>query len=355
MMKKLTVYFYLLAVILSSFSFIHPQQVRPVRDNVGYCWQGGQFDLFIKWLDENSSGDEFVSENLVAGISPHDDYLYAGKVYYPLFKLIKCKEVVIFGVTHGTVRREINDPKNILILDEFDKWKGPYGNVEISPLREIIKQKLNQEYYIVSNKAHTIEHSIEGLIPFLQHYNRDVKITPVMVTGMPFEKMDTLSDALADIIAGYIKENNLKLGKDIFFLISNDANHYGEDFDNQPYGLDAEAHRLAVENDRKIAKENFNGRISKDKIKILSGELWPEAGVTANCPLWCGRYPLVFGLLTIDKIAKDAGRKINSKLFIYSDTWTEGVLPFKKSNMGITAPYSLKHWVGFFSAGIYIK
>jgi len=354
-MAQKTTYIYLFAVILFSFISIYPQGIRPVRDDVGYCWQGDWFDLFIKWLDENCPDDNFESENLIAGISPHDDYLYAGKVYYPLYELIDAKEVVIFGVTHGTVRREINDPKNVIILDEFDKWKGPYVDVEISPLRVIIKQKLNPQDYMVSNLAQSIEHSIEGTIPFLQHYNRDIKITSIMVTGMAFEKMDSLSTDLAGIISAYIKENNLKLGKDIFFLISNDANHYGEDFDNQPYGLDEDAHTTATDNDKRIAAENFNGPVTKDKIKNLSFELWPEAGVNTNCPLWCGRYPAVFGLLTINKIVTTTGKKMTGKVLKYSDTWTEGVLPVKGTKMGITAPYSFRHWVGFLSAGFYLE
>ncbi len=343
-------------------NLIFSQTTRPVRDNVGYCWNAKQFDKFISWLDQNCTDDNpayrtgrFNSENLVAGISPHDDYLYAGKIYYPLYKLIHAKEVVIFGVTHGTVRKAMNDPGNVLIFDEFDKWQGPYSDIEVSPLREVIKHKLDQQYYIVSNKAQSLEHSIEGLIPFLQHYNRDVKITPIMVTGMPFERMDSLSEKLAEIISGYIKENNLKLGKDIFFLISNDANHYGEDFDNQPYGLDENAHTKATDNDKRIANESFNGLLTNEKIKNFSDELWPEAGVTKNCPLWCGRYPIVFGLLTVNKIVNENGKSVNGKVFKYSDTMTGGVLPFKDSEMGITAPYSYHHWVGFLSAGFYLN
>ena len=46
---------------------------------------------------------------------------------------------------------------------------------------------------------------------------------------------------------------------------------------------------------------------------------------------------------------------MTGKLFRYSDTYSEGVLPLKKAGFGITAPYSLKHWVGFFSAGFYLE
>jgi AmmeMemoRadiSam system protein B len=354
-MKKIAKYSCLLTFILSSFGLVYPQEVRPVRDDIGYCWQSDRFDLFVEWLDENCPDEKFKSENLIAGISPHDDYLYAGKVYYPLYKLINAKEVVIFGVTHGTVRKEINDPKNILIFDEFEKWKGPYSDAAISPLREIIKQKLESEYYMVSNKAHSLEHSIEGLIPFLQHYNRDVKITPIMVTAMSFEKMDSLSDELANIISEYVKENNLKLGKDIFFLFSNDANHYGEDFDNHPYGLNEEAHNVAVANDKRIADQIFNGTVTKNRIQKLSDELWSEAGIKQDCPLWCGRYSVVFGLFTVSKVVNENGKKLSGKVLRYSDTWTGGVLPVKGTSMGITAPYSLKHWVGFLSAGFYME
>lgn len=353
-MKTVTKIFCLVLLTTLNAVTTFSQEVRPVRDDVGYCWQADKFNLFIKWLNQNCTDDKYNSENLVAGISPHDDYLYAGKIYYPLFKLIHTKEVVIFGVTHGTVRKEINDPKNIIILDEFDKWKGPYKNVEISPLRDKIRQQLNPDYLIVSNKAQSLEHSIEGLIPFLQHYNRDVKITPIMVTAMPFERMDSIGVQLAEIISNYIKENNLKLGKDIFFLFSNDANHYGEDFENQPYGLNEMAHAVATANDIRIADQTLKGTINKDGIKKLSNELWPEAGVSKECPLWCGRYAVVFGLLTVKTVADISGKKLSGKVFKYSDTWTEGVLPVKGTMMGITAPYSLRHWVGFFSAGFYL-
>ena len=152
-----------------------------------------------------------------------------------------------------------------------------------------------------------------------------------------------------------MEKNNLIPGKDIFFIFSNDANHYGEDFDNAPYGMNEEAHRIATGNDKRIADNTFNGTVSREKIISLSEELWPEAGVNKNCPLWCGRYRVVFGLLTVNKLAIDTGKNLNGEVYKYSDTWTGGVLPVKGTDMGITAPYSLRHWVGFFSAGFYLK
>ena len=183
------------------------QEIRPIRDNVGFCWDAYEMDSLINYLSHNYKGEQFSPENLVAAISPHDDYLYAGRVYYPLYKILRTREVVIFGVTHGTVRKAMNDPKNILIFDDYKFWQGPYKNVEVSPLRDFIKDHLNKDYFITSDKAQDIEHSIEALIPFLQHYNRDIKITPIMVTAMPYERMEKISGELSEIIIDYIKQN----------------------------------------------------------------------------------------------------------------------------------------------------
>lgn len=347
-------FFLLLALI--SFEFTHAQSVRPVRDSVGFCWNGEEMTRFMKFLERREDSKKVVTQNMIGAISVHDDYLYAGSVYYPLFKNIHAKEVVIFGVTHGTVRKEIGSLQNILILDEYDEWKGVYSNVGISPLRELIKAKLDKESFVVSNKAHSIEHSIEALIPFLQYYNRSVKITPIMVTQMPAEKMNELSIKLGEIIAAYVKENKLVLGKDIFFLLSNDANHYGEDFNNSPYGLDLNAHKAATNNDKRIIESCLETEINPAAIKNLAFEIIPDVKASKVIPLWCGRYPVTLGLLTIDNLVKQISEnKIRGKLFKYSDTLTEKVLPFEKTSMGLTAVFSPKHWCGWFTLGLYLN
>ena len=337
-----------------SWSFIcFGQEVRPVRDDIGFCWQRPQMQRLMRLL---APGGRLATRGLVAGISPHDDFLYAGRVYYPLFKNLRTKEAVIFGVTHAAVRKEIGDPHGILILDEFRAWAGLSGETGISPLREWIKSRLGKDDFIVSNKAHSLEHSIEALVPFLQYFNPGIKITPIMVTGMPFEKMDELSERLAEVLAGYIRENRLQPGKDIFFLISADANHYGRDFNNIPFGEDENAHIQGTGQDRSIAKAVIDGTLDKGKIQKLTQELWGDTFLDYRTTYWCGKYDIPFGLLAISKtIRKVTGRNLRGKLLRYSDTYSDGVLPLKKAGIGITAPYSLKHWVGFFSAGFSLE
>jgi AmmeMemoRadiSam system protein B len=344
----------LIFIFLAGTFILCGQEVRPVKDDVGFCWQRPQMKRLMEYLAANDRQD-FPVRNLVAGISPHDDYLYAGRMYYPLFKKLHTREAVIFGVTHGTVRKETGDPQNILILDEYSSWLGLSGEVKISPLRELLKKQLPKDDYLISNKAHALEHSIEALVPFLQYNNPDVKITPIMVTAMPFARMEELAERLSTILAAYIKENNLQPGRDIFFLISADANHYGLDFNNIPFGEDEKAHQQGTKQDQRFAQAAFSGSLSDKKIQDLTKELWGATYKDYRNTYWCGKYDIPFGLLAISKTMQKAfKRELTGKVLRYSDTYSEGVIPLKKAGFGITAPFSLKHWVGFLSAGFYL-
>ncbi len=329
------------------------EKIRPVRDDVGFCWNARSMKILVDYLASQEK-EKFESRGLVAAISPHDDYLYAGRLYYPLFSSIRTKEAVIFGVTHGTVRNEIKGLDSVLILDEFDRWPGVLKPVEISPLREYIKAHLQPECFVVNNRAHEIEHSIEALVPFLQYFNPEVKITPIMVAPMPLEKMKEIAEALAAVISAYIKEHNLMPGKDIFFLISADGNHYGKDFNNLAFGEGQEAWEKGLAFDRKLIDSFLTGPVTDQKIAGLTGELWGETYLDYKSSYWCGKYSIPFGLLATSRIIlKTTGKSITGRLFRYSDTYSEGVLPLKKIGLGTTAPFSLRHWVSFCSIGYY--
>ncbi len=326
------------------------QDIRPVRDDIGFCWQRPQMERLLHLLEESEPQAPGM-EGVAAAISPHDDYLYAGRVYYPLFRNLRAREAVIFGVTHGTVRKEIGDPQGILILDEFPAWDGLGGPVALSPLREKIKKELPSRDFVVSNRAHALEHSIEALLPWLQHFNPGIRITPVMVTAMPFERMEELAGRLAAVVAAYLQENSLRLGQDVVLLISADANHYGRDFANAPYGEDEAAHARGVAEDRRIAGWLAEGPLNREKVRQLTKELWGASHLDYGVSHWCGKYDVPFGLLAALETARRAGgRGLSGKLLRYADTYSQGVLPLRQPGFGITAPFSPKHWVGFFSS-----
>ena len=210
--------------------------------------------------------------------------------------------------------------------------------------------------FIVSDRAHELEHSIEALLPFLQYYNPDVKITPVMVAPMPYARMEEVAAKLAAVIAGYIKDNGLVPGKDIAFLISSDGNHYGKDFDNSPFGEGVGAWEKATALDRRLIASYLTGPMDASKVEGLTKELWGETYIDYRNTYWCGKYSVPFGLLAAEKIiAQTMGKQLSGTLFRYSDTYSEGVLPLTRTGMGTTAPFSLRHWVSFCSIGYYVE
>jgi len=354
MMKTMTKAFTGFAAAALMVTMLAAQDTRPIRDDVGFCWNPAAMKTLVDYLEKQEK-ESFEAEGLVAAIAPHDDYLYAGRVDYPLFKILRAKEVVIFGVTHATVRKEIGDPHNILILDEFKTWPGLGGTTAISGLREYLKARLDVSLYTVNNKSQTIEHSIEAEVPWLQVFNPDVRITPIMVTGMPFDKMDEVSTKLAETIAAYMKDKSLVPGKDIFFLISADGNHYGQDFNNSPFGEGEMAWATARALDQRLIRDYLTGVMDKGKVEGLTKKLWGATYLDYGNTYWCGKYSIPFGLLAIQKIiASTTGKNISGLLFRYSDTYSEGALPLTKTGMGTTAPFSLRHWVSFSSIGYYL-
>jgi len=355
-MRKKTYIVILLSFLYFSLSIFGDDGIRDIRDNTGYFWNKVQMARLINYLKKQDKKDN-LKKKMIAGISPHDDYLYAAKVYYKLFKNIKAKEVVIFGVTHSAPRKSLNNKDGFLIFDDFKNWKGILKPIEISPLREELIKNLPKADYIINKQAHMLEHSIEGMLPFLQYYNKDIKITPIMVTGMEFEKMKKVSSNLSLIISKYIKKNKLTLGKDIFFLISSDSNHYGKDFNNTIFGTGEKAHTDAVKFDIKTVKKYLTGLISEVNIFGLTRRLWGKTYKDSGKTLWCGRYSIPFGMLTVLNIKDKLFPKkiLNGQLLKYSDSYSNGVIPLKKTGYGITAPFSLEHWVGYFSAGFYIE
>ncbi len=338
----------LLAVWMVFLPSALSQNVRPVRDNVGFCWQASEMDSLMGYLSRQGGMRPIIEGNVIGGISPHDDYLYAARVYYPLYTMMKAREVIIIGVTHGTVRKEIGDPHGLLLFDDYDSWVGPYGPVKISPLRSFILQRLDTSDWRINRKAQELEHSIEALVPFLQYYRRDVSIVPIMVTGMPLERMSRIAGSLATIVAEYIKERHLVLGKDLAVLISSDANHYGKDFDNAPFGEDANAHAKGIVLDREIIVNALNGTLDERKVRHFTEYVWGSTYMEPGKSLWCGKYSIPFGSLFVMKLASaETHGGVSAVPLLYSDTWTEKVLPLYNTSMGTTAPFSLKHWVGW--------
>ncbi len=108
--------------------------------------------------------------------------------------------------------------------------------------------------------------------------------------------------------------------------------------------------------EKRLIRTYLAGVVDSAKIEGLTKELCGKTYLDYRNTYWCGKYSIPFGLLATEKImALTTDKKIHGRLFRFSETYSEGVLPLKKMGMGTTAPFSLRHWVSFFSIGYYLE
>jgi len=144
-----------------------------------------------------------------AVIVPHAGLVYSGRLAYEgISQLDKnLKNIFIFAPAHRV-------PFEGLALTSYDKWKTPFGEIEIN---QTISKELSQKFGAkINDDALAPEHAIEVEIPFLQICFKDVKIIPVLMGKVS-------PDEVNKIISYYYKDKNNG------FIISSDLSHYQPD------------------------------------------------------------------------------------------------------------------------------
>jgi AmmeMemoRadiSam system protein B len=360
MFLKKSIFFLFLLLSLQTLAQI---KLRGFADTIGFAHLAYQTDSIMNRI-EREQGTQIttilktkkIKENdawpLV--IAPHDDYTYVGYLYPLALKNIKAKTVIIFGVAHKAAKLNV---ENNLVFDSFTHWHGPYGNVKVSALRASIIKNLPKNIYEVNDSLQTIEHSVEAEIPFLQYYNRDVEIISILVPYMSFDRMNELAQPLAEAIGKVMKEKKLSWGKDIALVISTDAVHYGdEDWQGRNfafYGADSTGYTKAVEHEHKIMEDCFKDELTSDKIKLFTEYTLKKENYKEYKWTWCGRYSVPLGLLTGFYLQKKITTKpLQGTILGYSNSLDHAHIKVDDLHgMGITAPASIRHWVGYAAVG----
>ncbi len=357
-MKK---FIFLSLMVSLVFTFLFAQVRYPV-DRVGFCYKSFQIEKIIakaKQLEDANLNkklkDYGLPENVrwIYGICPHDDHLYAGRVYYNVLRNLRAKTIVIFGVTHSARRKHLTKK---LIFGTFPYYYGVYGNIKISPLREEIEKKLGKDYYVVNNDVVKGEHSIEALLPFIQYYNRNVEIVPIYIPVLSYNDLITSTKKLSQVFTEIIKKKGLKLGEDIAFVTSSDSVHYGDwDWGKHhyaPYGCCYYGHERAVKDDLYISQNILSGNISDDNIKRFTNMVWSNKVDWPYKITWCGCFSVPYGLRCVNLIKKNlTGKPLKGYFLRYGDSYTFGKLLDENIGIGLTAICNLHHWVGYTAIG----
>lgn len=322
--------------------------IRPPLDSIGFAVTESQMDIVISRLDMDSLPS--FTEPWKVVISPHDDYQYVNNIYPALLKNVRAGTVILFGVAHRAAELGLEDS---LVFDNFDNWSGPYGNVKVSELRKEIINNLEPGIYTVNDSMHRIEHSLESMIPFLQYFNRNVEIVPILVPYMSPERMKIVGNELAAAIEKVTTERSLNFGSDISIVITSDAVHYGnEEWGGKDYawfGCDDAGNQKAIDREYEIIENCLTGELTEERIALFSSYTLSMDNYREYKWSWCGRYSIPVGLYTalyMENIDLPEG-----KLVAYSTSILNDHVDFRDIGMGITAIATDCHWVGYPAIG----
>lgn len=336
-------------------------RVRARLDTVGYAHTSKQMDSLMARIDrlyQRERQNIFFVQNIDTNmtwklvICPHDDYSYAGDIYPYVLKNLSTPLIIIFGVAHKARQFKV---ENQIVFDSFTEWEGIYQNIPTSPLREDILNELPKEYYQTNDSLHSAEHSVEALLPFLEYYQRDIEILPILIPAMNFSRMEEISLALVKVFTKVINKRHLRWGKDFSFAISNDCVHYG-DQDWQvgfaPFGADTASYRAATNFDMNIISECLIDQLDPQRIRRFFEYTVNKDDYKEYAWTWCGRYSVPFGLMFSYHLQKNTSSPLLiGKMMRYSTSIAHSSIPVSDLNMGVTAPANIRHWVGYAAIG----
>ncbi|WP_419778647.1 AmmeMemoRadiSam system protein B [Maridesulfovibrio sp.] len=108
-------------------------------------------------------------------------------------------------------------------LSVWDKgsWEFPGGKLDVD--EELAAKLVNSGGGFVSNEAaHSREHSLEVIVPFLHRLNPDMKIVPVCVSEASPSGLRKAGEAIAEIIQNHSEPVSMVVSSDMSHFISAD-------------------------------------------------------------------------------------------------------------------------------------
>ena len=341
----------------------NPLKRRGLADVVGFAHLAQQMEAIVQRIaaQDGAKLEDLLERNGVSAsdrwrmaIAPHDDYAYAGYLYPLVLRNVKARTVIVFGVAHKARQLGLEDQ---LIFESFRRWSGPYSDVEISPLRERLMRMLPEHAWRVSDEMHEIEHSVEAKIPFLQHYNRSVAIVPILVPCMSYARMNELALPLANAISAIMTDEGLEWGRELALVSSTDAVHYGDqgwgDRDFAFYGCSPEGYAAALDHEQRIMSDCLAGELQPDRIERFTRYTLADHDHREYKWTWCGRYSVPFGLLVAWHLQQlRRAPLLHGTILDYATSLDDQRIEVADlDGMGVTAPATMRHWVGYAAVG----
>jgi AmmeMemoRadiSam system protein B len=144
---------------------------------------------------------EVEKYNTFGVICPHAGYIYSGLTAAKVLRSIKSipELVIILSPNHTGMGEDIS-------IHPAEAWETPIGEVKVSTeASNFIVDKSSANFDV---HAHTSEHSLEVILPFLKVLNSKLKIVPITVKPLEFSRIEKLSNSIASILKDYYDKHN---------------------------------------------------------------------------------------------------------------------------------------------------
>jgi AmmeMemoRadiSam system protein B len=149
-----------------------------------------------------------------ACLVPHAGYVYSGHVAGAvLARIVLPRRIIVLGVRHYPR----GEPAAIL---SGGAWRTPLGDARIDEeLADALKKAcpLLRE----DSVAHSMEHSLEVQLPFLQALTPEFAFVPVALGTVRYESLVEVGEAIGRVLA--------KSNGGVLLLTTSDLNHYEDD------------------------------------------------------------------------------------------------------------------------------
>jgi AmmeMemoRadiSam system protein B len=140
--------------------------------------------------------------------------MYSGHVAGAVFGALEVPELcIVLCPNHTGVGRPL------AIMSE-GSWETALGNV---PIDAAFSTSLKERCPLLEedSSAHRTEHAAEVELPFLKVSQPDLRFVPIAIGTSQLEALETLGNAIADVIAGQTRK--------VLIVASSDMNHYESD------------------------------------------------------------------------------------------------------------------------------
>jgi AmmeMemoRadiSam system protein B len=170
----------------------------------------GSHSALSKMITSLTPASSKNKEKAISLISPHAGYIYSGKLACETISSAEIPEsVIIIGPNHHGLGARV--------AVSMSDWNMPQG---IVPTDKPLAQALVTASPLITEdeKAHLHELSLEVQVPFLQTFQKNLKIIPIVISQLSYSDCEAVADAITANIKQSVKRPLL--------LASTDMSHY---------------------------------------------------------------------------------------------------------------------------------